>query len=337
MILDSNTLKDVDVTNSYVVGRAIERTNILREDERVMLFDGVRTALNYINDNLDKPKHNGSSEHSGGHAGNTFRSYAEAMDIFLNRPSEVVKYDPTEMRPFEWAEQGNDLEYDVTGDFIDVGRVLEGVPEHFGSLHNGNPRSRRVRLVVGLAQTHYMTPREIDHRSERIVRLIDALENANIRTEFTAIDSNECSHTEITVKRFDEPLTIEDVAVVTHTEFFRRMLFRASEWSDTWRGGYGDTSVLRRNVKTLESQLNDELSVYIDGDILMNNIDNHFNKLEKMLEEELSRDIPQMNLVWLNNSGIGSSNIAEKRAKDLNKKVKQHDDFAKTFEDFFRL
>lgn len=306
MILDSNILKDTVVSDSYVVGKANKATNLLRENERVMLFQGVRTALDYIKEHLPTAEREGSSEHSSGHAGNTFKSYNEAMEIFTLRPQEVVKYDPTQMRPIEWEEQGNDLEYDVTGDFIDVGRVLEGVPEHFGRLHNGNPRNRRVRIVVALAQTHYMKPKEIDHRSERIIRLVDALENANIRTEVIAVDSNFCSHTEVLVKRFDESLTIEDVAVVTHTEFFRRMCFRASEWSDTWTYGYGRADAMRNNIDLLKSQFNDEITIYIDGDIRMYNIDERFNSIEKKIEEELSEQIPKLSLISVTDDYVDS-------------------------------
>lgn len=301
MILDTNMLKDVTVTNSYVVGKSAKSTGLLKENERVMMFNGVRTALDYINENLDTPQNSGSSEgNSSGHAGNAFRSFGEAMDIFLNRPETVVKYDPTQMRPVEFAEQGNDLEFDVTGDFIDIGRVLEGVPENMGRLHNGNPRNRRVRIVVSLAQTHYMTPKEIDHRSERIIRLVDALENANVRTEIIAIDSTTCHHMEIVVKRFDEPMTIEDVAVATHSEFFRRMCFRAAEWSDTWTYGYGRANTLRQNLNVVKSQLNDEITVYVDGD-LQQGIDPDFNELEKKLESELSEPVPQLSLISITN------------------------------------
>lgn len=297
MILDTNMLKDLIVTDQYVIGKSAVSTSLLGENERIMMFNGVRTALDYINENLDEPRRSGSSDgNGGGHAGNAFHNYGQAMDIFLNKPESVVKYDPTEMRPVEFEEQGNDLEFDVTGDFIDIGRVLEGVPENMGSLHNGNPRSRRVRIVVSLAQTHYMTPKEIDHRSERVIRLVDALENARVRTEVIAIDSTTCHHMEIVVKRFDEPMTIEDVAVVTHSEFFRRMCFRAAEWSDTWRSGYGYVRTLKRNLKIIKSQLNDEITVYIDGD-LRHGIDADFNELEKKLESELSEMVPQLSLL----------------------------------------
>lgn len=309
MILDTNLLTDIDVTDSHVVGKARETKGMLKEGERVMMFNGARAALLYVKENLNEARHAKSSLDSSGHAGNGFKSYTEAMKTFLEDPSSVVKYDPTELKPLEWHEQGLDLEYDVVGDFIDIGRVLEGVPENYGRLHNGNPRARRVRLVIGLSQVHYMTPQEINHRSERIIRLVDALEGANIRTEITGIDSNGCSHTEVVIKRFDESLVIEDVAVVTNVDFFRRMLFRASEWSDTYSYGYGRPDILRDNLTKLKSQLNDELSVYIDGNMRKDTIDQRFNDLEKMIEQEIGEPVPSLGLIWIDNNKIGNSAI----------------------------
>ena len=315
MIAKTTDMNEVTTGQSWVVGKAKTSKGMFRANERVMLFEGVTTALDYIDQNLPTAKCDKSSLESSGHAGNSFKSYKEAMDTFRNKPESVVKYDPTELHAAEYGEQGNDLEYDVTGDFIDVGRVLEGVPEQFGSLHNGNPRNRRIRIVVGLSQGARTTPQSINHRSERIIRLVDALENTNVRTEILAIDSNGCSHTEIIVKRFDESLVIEDVAVATNVDFFRRMLFRASEWSDTWQDGYGSSKIISRNLKELKSELNDEVTIYVDGNLESpsgffgsygsnKTIDQLFEELETIIEKELQEEVPTINLIELNKEEV---------------------------------
>lgn len=310
MILDTNQLSDLIVEPSFILGKATRTTGLLHEGELVASFDGIRTALDFINENMHEPRNSGESQKGGHHGGNEFSTYKKAMDVFIKDPQMVVRYDPTELQPFEWEEQGNQLEYDVTGDFVDIGRVLEGVPENMGSLHNGNPRSRRVRLVVGTMQAHYMKPDEINHRSERIIRLIDALENARIRTEFITIDTNYCSHVEIIVKRFDEALTIEDVAVATHSDFFRRMGFRIMEYSDTWNGHYGISTVMQGNLDTLKSQMNDELTVYIGNNMRMSEIDPAFDKLETMVTEELSHPVPRRSLMYLQGSRYDERDIS---------------------------
>lgn len=140
------------------------------------------------------------------------------------------------------------------------------------------------------------------------------LENANIRTELIAAYSSENSHTEITVKQFNESLVIEDVAVVTHSDFPRRVMFRISEHSDTFSWVYGSSTTLNNGVEGFKSTFNDELTVYIEGNIEGEDIDKKFDKLEKELEEELSEDIPSKSLIRVtqsehSSSRFGSSNL----------------------------
>lgn len=312
MIIDTNVLTDVTHTDSYVIGKSAKSTQLLKKGERVMLFSGLRTAIDYISSNLhdDAPYGEGSSKDIGGRNGfHFFPSFSHTVEVFTKRPGEVVKYDPTELQPTEFMEVGTDLEYDVTGDYIDMGRHLEGIPESFGSMHNGSARARRVRIVVGLANSSSMRDKEINHRSERIIRLVDALENAHVRTEVLVVDTNECSHTEIVVKRFDESLVIEDIAVATHSEFFRRLLFRASEWSETWRMGYGTSTLLKENMSILRSQLNDEITIYVDSNMYERSIDTHFDRLEALLVEELSQPIPELSLVTVTDNGVTTARL----------------------------
>lgn len=307
MIIDSNTITDADFSPHYVVGKAAAATDLLKKNERISIFDGVNTALEYVKENLPTCGGNDSSDQRGEGRFNAFNSFNEAMDTFLNNPTSLVKYEKAEMNPVDFHEQGNDVDYDVTGDFIDIGRVLEGVPEHFGQLHNGNPRNRRVRLIVNIGHLHYVHVEDIVHRSERIIRLVDMLESANIRTEIIGVYSSGDSHTEITIKQFDESLVIEDVAVVTHPEFPRRIMFRISEYSDTLSYGYGQSTYLNNGVKGFKSLFNDELTVYIEGNIEGKDIDNKFDELEKALEEELSLETPTQMLMRVKQSEHGNN------------------------------
>lgn len=312
MIIDSNIIEDGIFTDHYVIGKAAKKTNLLYAGERISIFDGVNTALNYVNDNLpiNHDVDQRASDKNEGGSFHGFHSFNEAIDTFLNNPTSLVQYEKAEMNPKDFHEQGNDVEYDVTGDFIDIGRVLEGVPEHFGRLHNGNPRNRRVRLIINIGHLAYVKVKDIVHRSERIIRLVDMLENANIRTEIIGVYSSTNSHTEITIKKFDESLVIEDVAVITHPDFPRRIMFRISEYSDTLTHGYGQSTQLNNGVEGFKSQFNDELTVYIEGNIEGEDINKKFDKLEKDLEQELSLEIPIETLMRVTKSGGwgGSSN-----------------------------
>ena len=203
----------------------------LKSNELVIYADGLDKFLNFILDKMPTAKNEKCSENDGGDSFNAFDSYDEALNIFTHKPESVVKFNPAELRIKDESESGSTVDYDVTGDYIDMGRYMEGVPESWGSMHNGNARNRRVNLMVDVSQWWGIDHRDITHRGERILRLVDALEAGGVRTEITAIKSSACTHVEIILKHHEEPLTITDLAVVNHPEFLRRVLFRVIEYS----------------------------------------------------------------------------------------------------------
>lgn len=305
MLIDSDSLKDIRVTDHSVIAKAKRDEGVLLKDELVVMVEGVGNFIDTVLREFPKPKHSGSSSRrsDGWDDFHTFSTWDECINTFKNNAKSLVKYEPTEVELNDPNEQGEDLEYDVTGDFIDMGRHMEGIPEVFGSLHNGNPRSRRVRIYIDNSNSASLDASKIAHRSERVIRLVDALEGANVRCELVSIETATSAHVECVVKRYDESLVLEDVAVATHPDFLRRLIFRIDEWSDTWFDGYGDTSWLRDRVSTMKSKLNDELTVFVHSNMEYA-IDDSFSKLEAKLVEEMSEVVPAISLIEVSDRGV---------------------------------
>lgn len=311
MIIDTKQLNDVRVTNNSVIGEAAKDTRLLKEGELVVMVEGVRAFINLVQKEFPHARQAEESTDLGGHGDfHTFKTWEDTIDIFLNKPGQLVKYDPTEMKPTDFMEQGLDLEHDVTGDFIDMGRHMEGIPESFGSLHNGQTRNRRVRIYVDNGNRAGMSERVIAHRSERVIRLIDALEQANVRCELAVIESSGCSHSECIVKRFNESLNLEDVAIATHPEFLRRICFRVTEWSKQYESGYGSSLWLENRVDAFKSNLNDELTIFVHTNI-DHNVDGVFDQLEEKIVKELSEVIPTVGLMQVSVEGVKTGGLGE--------------------------
>lgn len=297
MIIDPSRIRQKEHVGSVLLGQASDGLDLLETGEIIVIADGVNSFLDFVTEKFPNKARAGSSEDNDHDDFNAFDSYQEALDTFRNKPSSLVVYDPAEINPTSYEEGGNDVDYDVTGDFLDIGRFVEGIPESVGSMHNGKARDRKVRILVDNCHSWITSSKDIIHRSERIIRLTDALEQANVRTEIVVVDSGTCSHVEITVKRFDEPLSLEDVAVATHPEFFRRMGFRIIEHSNTFKYGYGSAMNMRRHFDKLRSAINDEITVYVYGSPdSKTSTDKAFNEVEKLLEDELSLFQPENNL-----------------------------------------
>lgn len=298
--------------SGYTVGELKSQHRKLRYLEAGTLvgnFDGLDTMLDFVAKEMPEAKRGKSSIDTVGdndefHA---FRTYKETMDIFRGKPETVVKFDPAELSIKDQNESGTQVDYDVTGSFIDMGRYMEGIPEVMGDMHNGNARNRRCNITIDINNVWSINHEDITHRSERILRLIDALEAGGIRTQLTMVHSNECDHVEIILKHHEEPLTITDLAVVTHPEFLRRIMFRFIEHSKSFSYGYGRPGLYSDTVtpEMIEGDNVNEIDIAISGGMSgKSNIDKRFDEIEKLLVWEMSKPVPEVGSIKLNNSGI---------------------------------
>lgn len=310
MLIDRTTVTKVDEGSGYFIGEmpsSHPHFTYLRQGTIVTLFDGVDNALDFVMEKMPNAKHDQSSDARGRSGFNSFPNYKTAMDTFRHKAEEVVQFDPAELRIKDASEVGQEVEYDVVGDYIDMGRYMEGVPENMGTMHNGNARNRRANILINLNQMWNINHEVIRHRGERILRLIDALEAGGIRTMLTGAESSECNHTEVILKRHDEPLTISDLAVVTHPEFLRRFVFRIIEHSKTYQDGYGSAVYFGAKLtpEVIESGNVNEMDIVIDGNFSDNaTVDESFDQLEKLLVWEMSKPIPEVSSIRVDATGL---------------------------------
>lgn len=270
------------------VGGGSALLDYMRHGELVGWFDSTTRFINFLRSDMPEPKFEKASiKNDGGSGFNAFKSYDEALDTFINHPSKVRGYNESDVVLHDGDNAGNAALYDVTGDFLDVGRFLEGEPECFGVMTNGNPRSWRVNLMVNIGWWCGVDFSTIVHRSRRIQRLVDWLESQQIRTSLTAVSSSNCAHVEILVKDHDQVLDMNDVAIVSHPEFLRRLCFRFKEYSKTIEYGYGNAHVFGDTFTAkggLVPDMYNEVNVFIDSrSTKTTQIDSQFTKLENWL------------------------------------------------------
>lgn len=310
MIDDNNVVID-KTGSSFSIGHLKyndKKLPYLKDNTLIVFADGVDNFLNMVLTEMKTAKRGKSSiRERDDEEFNTFDSYEEAMDTFLNKPETIVEFDPTELRIKDVDESGNTVEFDVTGDFIDVGRYLEGIPEVVGTMHNGNARNRRANIIINLNAIHHISQAAILHRGERVLRLVDALEANGVRTSLIGIDSNDCQHIEITVKRHEEPLTVTDLAVLIHPDFLRRTLFRTAEYSNTWDYGYGNAVIFSDNMSPdkIEGDNINELNIFVDSNFRdKREVDDVFDKLEKLIVWEFGKAVPEVTSIKASRDGI---------------------------------
>lgn len=305
-LIDYNTLKDIERGDGYIFGKFCDKTKTslkyLENKELCGKFEGVDIFLNALTDtSLAKGSYGNSSRKMGKNSFNLFETYVEAMDTFKNNPSKVAGFIEKDDKILGGDSAGMGVEYDVTGDFIDMGRYVEGIPETFGNMYNGNPRSKRVNILIPAMVSWGVDHELINKRSERVKRLVDWLETNQVRCAVTVMFTNDNWHCEIVVKKFDEVFNINDIAIATHSEFFRRCQFKFGESSPVLTDGYGTSICFWHNTRLediIKQEYNNEFNVVIGGKLMyVDQIERNMDELEEVLKKTIFEDQNEENFI----------------------------------------
>lgn len=242
----------------------------------------VEDYIKHITTAYATPQRDGASSRKGTD-GNFYKfdSFETAVEIFTKRPHECVSFNPLDIDLLQENVEGNDVRWDVTGDFLDVSTFLSGEPEHFGHNVMGNPRSVFASINVDMLQS-CMVDREVMLRqSVRVQALADWLEGQNIRTQIMAFGLNSNFYSEIVIKAFEDYLNVNNLAVATHSDFFRRVMFRQMEYSPTWTCGYGS------GITNTKPEVNGITITTLNNPRSIKQIDDYFDDAQKKITEAI--------------------------------------------------
>lgn len=228
------------------------------------------------------PQRDRASDDRGRGDFHTFSSLAEATDVFRNRPDEIRKFIMNETKLLSPSSPGKEIVYDVTGDFLDIDRFMEGVPEVFGNVTMGNPRNTFCTINILGSFVYWTEPKYILARLMRVVRLVDWLEAQNVRCQIVVSDDSEVSFISTVVKRFAEPVDLNELCVANHPDWLRRIEFLIMEQSKTWRSGYGNSQKYDNDMQRYTPRPEDGMYVYVGGYIppTIASMERQFDKIE---------------------------------------------------------
>lgn len=240
---------------------------------------------------IDKMKwvpQNGKESNGRGKSGDfhTFGSLAEAVDVFRNKPETIVKFNPNDEKLVREDSIGKDVRFDITGDFLDIDRYLEGTPEVFGNAVMGNPKGVFCTINIMTAYVHYTSAEYIIEKQKRITRLVDWLEQQYVRCQIVATLDGGPINSSVIVKEYADPFDINHLAVVSHPDWLRRVLFLIMEQSKTWEWGYGSYVSYDKRMIRYTPKPEDGMYIYIGGYIPsdVKKLNAEFDKLEDQIE-----------------------------------------------------
>jgi hypothetical protein len=285
----NDMFKKISANGSFVEGTLTGTLPILTDQKQkgclAVFASSVRNYIEGVMTHYPNPQREESSIRPGFGDFNATSSWNEAIDIFLNKPSKIRVFSALEKDIKVPQSSGNEVFYDVEGDWLDVDRYLEGQPEVFGSAVMGNPTNIFANVVINLGTSSNVPEESMRRRGERLIRLVDWLENQRIRVRISALASNACHHTEVTVKDHQDNLDLDALAVAVHPDFFRRIVFRQMEHSATWQPFYGyPTTTQRGNLKVPTAP---GIMILSENHRYVQDVDKGFDKAETEIEQML--------------------------------------------------
>ena len=119
------------------------------------------------------------------------------------------------------------------------------------------------------------------------MRLVDWLERQNIRCEIIAFRTNQCSLVEVMVKQAYDPLDLDALAIVTHTDFYRRLIFRLDEISKTFVYTHGGSIMKKHGRMHVPPMDGNGFLIYSENADYASEVDRSFDDLEKRIEKTI--------------------------------------------------
>jgi len=146
-----------------------------------MTFHGSMDLASYIQDH-----HLGNSvSHEINHSFCPY-TWDETKEAFLNgwTESEKIKINADSIDIMgDQASYG--IEYDVTGDYIDMGACISGIPECWGNIIEEPKAMKKAKVLVDFCAGSSVTPEQIENRGSAIIAMVDGLRNAGYYLEIT--------------------------------------------------------------------------------------------------------------------------------------------------------
>lgn len=232
----------------------------------VAWFDSVPAVFRTIKEEGWEPQNAMASDIPGDGEYLVFDSLDEAHHVFQKEPWRIREFSQKDDSIRNEDNPGNDIFYAVTGDYLDIGRFMEGDPEDFGNSFMGNPARVFADIKINLAAAKWTTAEYIIQKQKRILRLVDWLEQFGIRTRIQATIATDVASINIVVKQPQDPFDLNHLAIVMHPDFVRRTILLIMEQSNSWEFGYGDA--VERDDRALASTYadpEDGISIYVGG------------------------------------------------------------------------
>lgn len=171
-------------------------------------------------------------------------SGSDYQDALIKDADKLVKEKLKEMEVIEQTTYN----YNVEGEFFDIGEVLAGSPEHFLQSEDMYKNEKTIEIVVDLSGHGGIDGKRMAETGKNIVALCKLLEYKGIRTKIVGFYAGMMSDSVtdvdrlfvgIPLKDYNQPFDYRKISAIMHPSFLRRAVFKIKEVTGIWASGYG--------------------------------------------------------------------------------------------------
>lgn len=216
--------KDGDVYAGWV-----KRTLTGRDEDRrpAIVAPNIRAFVDYVSNH--KPK-SGSSTYTHNDSWYGTKSLDQAIDLFRNKRHELLPKGFKQQYIKNINANGIDVEYNVTGDYLDMGRYMSGEPEVFGTNINGDLTGKVVSVYINASVSASYDAEDVMLGAEKLAEVINALYVSGARVSTTFMSAEETQWIEVKLNDFGDPLDPVDLVAVASPSFIRRLCFAVNNY-----------------------------------------------------------------------------------------------------------
>lgn len=251
--------KDGDVYAGWV-----KRTLTDRDEDRrpAIVAPNIRAFVDYVS--RHKPKA-GSSTYTYNDGWYGTKSLDQAIDLFRNKRNELLPKGFQQKYIKNINANGIDVEYNVTGDYLDMGRYMSGEPEVFGTNINGDLTGKVVSVYINASVSAIYDAEDVILGAEKLAEVINALYVSGARVSTTFMSAEETQWIEVKLNDFGDPINPVDLIAVASPAFIRRLCFAINNYFGQMH--LGTIVDVLANHKDMLNQ-GEDLAVYIAPDTI---------------------------------------------------------------------
>ena len=149
----------------------------ISKDERgrvIVEYSGYRDIENYLSEKTENTNARNESGWSKSFCPHTWNEARDMLTSGFPEGSQEIDDIKTGMVD-QISDVMNETRYDVTGDFIDIGRYCDGEPEHFGYMDLKQGPTKKLDVTVNISSRGDILASEILTRGAAISATIDQL------------------------------------------------------------------------------------------------------------------------------------------------------------------